>query len=81
MDLCALGTTVFINAVIQRKGLVPVVVLRLCGPASQALPPFCDIRADLRTAVFGGYHLLEGKQIEYFSCHTASWQLHKLGTS
>eukprot|EP00884_Botryococcus_braunii_P006537 jgi/Botrbrau1/15885/Bobra.40_1s0068.1 len=60
VQLCALGTTVFINALIQKRGLVPVVVLRLCGPASRALPPFCDLPADLFQAVMGAYHLLPG---------------------
>ncbi|XP_070579086.1 uncharacterized protein [Ptychodera flava] len=42
-----IGTTHFINAVIQRKNLAKVSVIRLCGPASTAVPPFCDFPEDL----------------------------------
>ena len=55
-----IGTTHFVNAVIQRKGLSPVTVLRLCGPVSIALPPFCDFPNDLRQAIGGRYHFLNG---------------------
>ncbi|XP_014678133.1 PREDICTED: uncharacterized protein LOC106817941 isoform X1 [Priapulus caudatus] len=55
-----IGTTHFINAVIQRKHLVKVSVLRLCGPASTSLPPFCDIPVGLGKCVYGSHHLIGG---------------------
>ena len=55
-----IGTTHFVNAVVQRKGLAKVAVLRLCGPATAALPPFCDFPADLRKLIGGKYFFLNG---------------------
>lgn len=55
-----IGTTHFLNAVLQRKNLATVAVVRLCGPASRALPPFCDFPEDLRTVVDGGYYFIDG---------------------
>ncbi|XP_035686688.1 uncharacterized protein LOC118422924 [Branchiostoma floridae] len=43
-----IGTTHFVNALVQRRDLVPVSVVRLCGTASRALPPFCDFPQDLK---------------------------------
>lgn len=55
-----IGTTHFVNALIQRKGIVPVAVLRLCGPASRAVPPFADFPTDLKSVMYGGHHFLNG---------------------
>lgn len=55
-----IGTTYFLNAVLQRKGLAPVSVIRLCGPASRSLPPFCDFPQDLRHVVCKSYHFVDG---------------------
>lgn len=55
-----IGTTCFLNAVLQRKHLDAVAVIRLCGPASRALPPFCDFPEDLRKVITGGYYLIDG---------------------
>ena len=54
------GTTHFLNALVQRKGLSKVGVLRLCGPTGRALPPMVDWPDDLRTAVKGDVALLDG---------------------
>ena len=40
--LVVIGTTHFTNAVIQRRGLSPTAVVRLCLPAAQSLPPMID---------------------------------------
>ena len=56
MDL-VLGTTHFLNAVIQRKGLVRVSVLRLCGEASHALPPFSDMDQGMKNCIKGVQNL------------------------
>ncbi len=55
----SLGTTHFLNAVIQRRGLARVSVVRLCGKATRAIPPFFDVSADLREAIEGITVLLE----------------------
>lgn len=55
-----LGTTQFVNAVVQRQGLAKVFVVRLCGTATKALPPFLGIPADLQAAVVAGYLLAAG---------------------
>ncbi|KAL3159203.1 hypothetical protein ABBQ32_011184 [Trebouxia sp. C0010 RCD-2024] len=57
---CMLGTTQFVNACVQRRGLTQVMVFRLCGPATHALPPFCDIPTDLGNTLRGQYRLLDG---------------------
>ncbi|XP_035686515.1 uncharacterized protein LOC118422835 [Branchiostoma floridae] len=55
-----IGTTHFVNALVQRRDLVSVSVVRLCGTASRALPPFCDFPQDLKKVVCGSYHLVNG---------------------
>ena len=45
-----IGTTHFINAVVQRRHLTKVAALRLGMPASASLPPFCDWPEDLADA-------------------------------
>ena len=55
-----IGTTHFVNAIVQRKGLTKVAVLRLCGLASRAIPPLCDFPADLKNAIGGMYFFLNG---------------------
>ncbi len=55
-----IGTTHFTNAVVQRRGLSRVAVFRLCGPATQSLPPMVDWPPDLREVVRGYVALLPG---------------------
>ena len=55
-----IGTTHFVNALIQRKNLQKVGVIRLCGSASRALPPFTDFPENLRKVLDGGYALVQG---------------------
>jgi DUF917 family protein/N-methylhydantoinase A/oxoprolinase/acetone carboxylase beta subunit len=55
-----IGTTHFVNAIVQRRDLVKVAVIRLCGPASLDLPPFTDIPVDLRSIIYGGYCTANG---------------------
>src|ERR1700757_4344535 len=42
-----IGTTHFVNAVVQRRDLARVAAVRIGLPASASLPPSCDWPADL----------------------------------
>lgn len=55
-----IGTTHFVNAVVQRKNIVRVGVIRLCGPLSSEIPPFTDIPEDLQKHINGGFCLANG---------------------
>jgi N-methylhydantoinase A/oxoprolinase/acetone carboxylase beta subunit len=60
VDAIMIGTTHFINAVVQRRRLSRVGALRIGLPASATLPPFCDWPADLAAAVRGRVAMVEG---------------------
>ena len=60
IDGVMIGTTHFINAVVQRRHLTKVAALRLGMPASASLPPFCDWPEDLADLVRGGVWMVEG---------------------
>jgi N-methylhydantoinase A/oxoprolinase/acetone carboxylase beta subunit len=45
------GTTLFINALLQRRELAKVCIIRLCGPATQAIPPMANWPEDLKDRV------------------------------
>jgi N-methylhydantoinase A/oxoprolinase/acetone carboxylase beta subunit len=60
IDGVMIGTTHFINAVVQRRHLTKVGALRLGMPASASLPPFCDWPEDLANLVRGGVWMVEG---------------------
>ena len=55
-----IGTTHFINAVVQRRHLSKVAAVRVGMPASASLPPFCDWPADLAELVRAEVFMLEG---------------------
>ena len=63
VSLASLGTTSFLNAVIQRKGLAKVALLRLCGKSTSSLPPFCDLPAELCAAIEARSAVLQGEKI------------------
>lgn len=58
----SIGTTHFINAVIEKdhSRLAPVAVLRLCGPFSHSIPPGIDWPADLRKLICAHVAFLDG---------------------
>ncbi|KAF2970213.1 hypothetical protein GQX73_g3357 [Xylaria multiplex] len=58
----AIGTTHFVNAVVERDAarLSKVAVLRLCGPFSQHTLPCADWPDDMRGLILGYYALLKG---------------------
>src|SRR5262249_1914764 len=53
IDGVVIGTTHFVNAVVQRRDLARVAAIRIGLPASASLPPFCDWPADLAERVHG----------------------------
>ena len=63
------GTTHFINAIIEHKHLQPVASIRLCLPATSAVPPLIDWPEDLRRAyqnhvyLVGGGYEFDGREI------------------
>ena len=65
-----IGTTHFVNAVVQRKGLAKVAVLRLCGPSTVTVPPLCDFPADLKNVIGGMHFFLNGGYQYDCSCIT-----------
>ncbi|KAI0450896.1 hypothetical protein F5B21DRAFT_507771 [Xylaria acuta] len=58
----AIGTTHFVNAVVERDPtrLTKVAVVRLCGPFSQHTLPCVDWPSEMRELVLGHYALLKG---------------------
>jgi N-methylhydantoinase A/oxoprolinase/acetone carboxylase beta subunit len=72
IDAVVIGTTHFVNAVVQRRDLARIAAVRIGLPAAASLPPFCDWPSDLaervRGAVFmlGGGHDYDGRPIVPF---------------
>lgn len=69
VKLAMLGTTQCTNAIVERRGLRRVGVLRLGAPATTAIPPLADWPDDLRDVVLadarvvaGGHHF-DGREI------------------
>ena len=60
VDCVMIGTTQFTNAVIQRRSLLPVGIIRLALPATSAIPPLTDWPADLIAQVGQHAHLVAG---------------------
>jgi N-methylhydantoinase A/oxoprolinase/acetone carboxylase beta subunit len=64
-----LGTTHATNAILERRGLGRVAVLRLGAPATTSVPPLSDWPGDLRAAVSAGEaivpggHYVDGREI------------------
>lgn len=55
-----IGTTHFVNAVVQRRDLNRAAALRICLPSSASLVPMVDWPEDLAAVVDGGKYLVEG---------------------
>lgn len=55
-----IGTTHFTNAVIERRGLSKVAVIRIGLPAASSIEPMADWPQDLHRAVAGPVFLLQG---------------------
>jgi N-methylhydantoinase A/oxoprolinase/acetone carboxylase beta subunit len=55
-----IGTTHFINAVVQRRQLAKVAAIRVALPATASLPPFTGWPTDLARITNGGAWMIEG---------------------
>lgn len=60
IDAVMIGTTHFINAIVQRKNLNRVAALRICLPSSKSLPPFVDWPDHLVKYISGKFYLVNG---------------------
>ncbi len=60
IDAFMIGTTHFVNALVERKNLAKVGLIRLCLPSGSSLPPFVDWPADLVEAIGGHFRLIDG---------------------
>lgn len=72
-----LGTTQCTNAIVERKNLAPIGILRIGAPASRGIPPMVDWSEDLKKiavkiAVVGGGFEYDGKEIAPFDAAAAS---------
>ena len=66
-----LGTTQCTNAIVERKGLAPIAVLRIGAPASVGIPPMVDWDADIAavcvdSAIIGGGFEYDGRRLAPF---------------
>lgn len=66
-----LGTTQCTNAIVERKNLAPIGVMRIGAPASRGIPLMVDWAEDLkkiavRTAIIGGGFEYDGKELAPF---------------
>src|SRR5690349_2880541 len=64
IDGVVIGTTHFVNAIVQGRDLSRVAAIRIGLPASASLPPFCDWPEDLAQLVGG--HEYQGREFVTF---------------
>ncbi|MGL5722604.1 MAG: hydantoinase/oxoprolinase N-terminal domain-containing protein [Brevinema sp.] len=55
-----LGSTHCVNAILQRKGLAKVGVIRISGPASTSIPPMASWPKDLIDAIGSHHRIIDG---------------------
>lgn len=60
INLVSIGTTHFTNAFVQRSNLDRVGILRIAGPAAQALPPLSGWPDDIRSIIAGSVRVITG---------------------
>lgn len=71
-----LGTTQCTNAIVERKKLAPIIVMRIGAPAMQGIVPMVDWPLELKdfvkaTAIIGGGYEYDGKEIAPFDKEAA----------
>ena len=72
-----LGTTQCTNAIVERKNLAPIGIMRIGAPASRGIPPMVDWAEDLKaiavkTAIIGGGFEYDGKELAPFDVAAAT---------
>ena len=60
VDAVMIGTTHFVNALVEASELQPTAVVRVCGPATRSLPPLVDWPESLSSLVGAQVHLVAG---------------------
>ena len=55
-----LGTTHCTNAIVERKHLNKVGIIRICGSASRMLPPLTGIQDDLKAVLGNQTYMIDG---------------------
>jgi N-methylhydantoinase A/oxoprolinase/acetone carboxylase beta subunit len=60
IDSVMIGTTHFTNAFVERKGLLPVGIIRIALPSSRGILPLTDWPRDISSAVGENYFLIKG---------------------
>ncbi|MEP4195797.1 MAG: hydantoinase/oxoprolinase N-terminal domain-containing protein [Aliishimia sp.] len=60
VDAIMVGTTHFVNAIVQRRSLATTGLIRLCLPSGSSLPPFTVWPQDLQDAMGCHYELVPG---------------------
>ena len=55
-----IGTTHFTNAFVERRGLLPVGIVRIALPSSRGVLPLTDWPEDIAKTVGGQFHLIRG---------------------
>lgn len=69
VTIAMLGTTQCTNAIVERKKLISVGVIRVAAPATHSIPPFTDWDSELtatirpQTAIVSGGHEYDGRLI------------------
>uniref|UniRef100_UPI003FF0CED6 hydantoinase/oxoprolinase N-terminal domain-containing protein n=1 Tax=Bifidobacterium adolescentis TaxID=1680 RepID=UPI003FF0CED6 len=66
-----LGTTQCTNAIVERKGLSPIAILRIGAPATEGIPPMVDWEDSIRAVcvdwmIIGGGFEFNGKRLNEF---------------
>jgi len=72
-----LGTTQCTNAIVERKNLAPIGIMRIGAPASRGIPLMVDWADDLKaiavkTAIVGGGFEFDGKELAPFDAAAAT---------
>lgn len=72
-----LGTTQCTNAIVERKNLAPIGIMRIGAPASRGIPLMVDWAEDLKaiavkTAIVGGGFEYDGKELAPFDAAAAT---------
>ncbi|MGE3666145.1 MAG: hydantoinase/oxoprolinase N-terminal domain-containing protein [Steroidobacteraceae bacterium] len=55
-----IGTTHFTNAFVERRGLLPVGIIRVALPSSRGIPPLTDWPADIAAAIGTHHYMVRG---------------------